>query len=66
LQCLFRLLLLRGLVAAQFFKFNAAVAVDLAAFKPVGLDFLDHKGRETFRKLAASCVKWCARRFPAN
>jgi hypothetical protein len=36
LQGLFRLLLLRGLVAAQFFKFNAAVAVDLAAFEAVG------------------------------
>ena len=50
LQGLFRLLLLRGLVAAQFFKFDAAVAVDLAAFQAIGLDFLDHKGPRHVQK----------------
>jgi len=34
------MLLLRGLVAAQFFKFDAAVAVDLAAFQVVGFFLL--------------------------
>ena len=34
-------MLLLGLVAAQFFKFDAAVAVDLAAFQAVRLNLLD-------------------------
>ena len=43
LQRLFRFLLLFGLVAGQLFKFDAAVAVDFAAFQAVRLDLLDDK-----------------------
>ena len=36
--------MLFGLVAAQLFKLNAAVAIDFAAFQPVCFNFFDDEG----------------------
>ena len=45
----FQLLLLRGLVVAQFFKFDAAVAVNFAACQAVGLNLLPRRSDRSFR-----------------
>jgi hypothetical protein len=64
LQCLFRFLLLLGLVAAQLFKFDAAVAVDLAAFQTVRLNlFNDERTRHIEEVGRLLCRQFQDRRF---